>query len=1361
MRLSLAEFRAMNFPLRLSALDLQTRPVPDLGPGLLRAVDYGSFAWLELDETAFQKLLASRLPFQEESEYGLISFDRFRFDPLKDGEPRSIAPQLAGAPLTPAGKGLYLVQLRAPASETDLLIIQASGVLLQHVPYNAFLLWSDAAGLQRLSRRMTNLRWSGDFHSAYRISSRLEVERLAAAAGDSLRVQFLVLDDGSLPAVERAIRDWGGAILDRSPRHVPGEAMKMAVWELTLPASQVDDLARLPQVIAIDRYSESYLDDERSDQIIADNAPGGDPDTGYRAWLTATGYDGDGVKVAIVDTGTDWDHSDLNVASGTEYGGYSETGEPGSDGASGTGHGTHVSGIVAGDGYSGSADSDGFVYGLGVAPGATLHAMDAISGDHSSVSLYRRVYDAASNADLSNNSWYLGNTGVGYTLDAANQDDYILDAIDDNGSTLDPFLTVFSAGNAGDDCAVGPCMTSITDPKEAKNLLVVGGSDSRRSNWTGGLTGDIDDISSYSSRGPAVDGRILPHLVAPGDNIISAEDTSGSVDPCETMPTGSTAHVYCSGTSMASPHAAGAAALFTQFWRLRNFTSINPWPATVIAALVNATDDLGGAGDDGWGHALGHRPDGHQGWGRLNIDRLLNPAVAVQYYQNPSLLTAAGQSWQIQVTVNDTSQPLRITLAWSDAPGASGANPARVNDLDLRVTAPNATVWYGNRFGTDGWSATGVVDDDLHNLENVWIQFPAAGTYTLRVEAEFINGDAYYYNGDSSDQHFSLVCYNCEKVLGGAYDAGADEANAFVSLNGSLCEFGSVSAAITAASPGDTLYISPGVYHETLGTISKNLSLVAADTTCRTRASSGVTIDADDLNRVAEIGAGVTVTLTNLILVDGTNALGGILYGSSGSKVVLDDTDLAVGSASSFGGGLRLYNATAELRNGSVIRDNLTTGAGQGGGVALTSGSTLILTHDSRIGGFLDGNQSASSGGGVYMAGGLLEMYDDSAITGNGASSNGGGVYAATGAEVNLYNHASIGSSYLYQENSAYDGGGVYLTGNGTTLYLRSASQVQGNQASHHGGGIYATGQASVLLNNARVSENGAAYDGGGIYLSSSATLNMLSSKLNENTAGDNGGGLFATGGAQLLISTDFIHSTALAAAPARSGLHAASCNPFSLPADTYCSEVRGNTAGDNGGGIFMDGNSNGIFESTVLLSNTAAQGAALDLTDGLAWLHSVLLASNTTTGLSGAAAHVLDSGGPGATDLYVYQSTFTGNSYYAVKYEASTAGEFENNIVWGNGHKGLYTLLVSVSCNDTQGGALSGSGNISQDPLFTTTSRGSYRLRYGSPAVDACSTGETPDLDGRSRPQSTAYDMGAFELELIIFKVYLPLVRK
>ena len=367
------------------------------------------------------------------------------------------------------------------------------------------MVWATDKDVADLAKRTDAMRWSGDYVSEYRKVDRLASVMGGISAEDTLQLDLTTLDVGTLESVQATIKNLGGTIQASMTRHVTNETMGMVIYQIEIAAAQVDALLQIPTLVYLDVTPVYDIQDERSNQIMADNFDAlGDTVTGYNAWINNTGFDGDGVTVAIVDTGVDWDHPDLNVVSGTEYGGYSETNEPGSDGAQdlindgrGSGHGTHVAGIVAGDGSSGDDDSDGFLYGQGVAPSASLHAMDPISEDNSTTR-QQMFIDSSTNSDLSNNSWGAGSGGSGYTSSAADHDDWVIDS--SAGSPSTPFLSVFAAGNSSS--------SGLTDPSEAKNLLVVGSSDSERLDIFGSTNGNINNISSFSSRGPTVDGRI-------------------------------------------------------------------------------------------------------------------------------------------------------------------------------------------------------------------------------------------------------------------------------------------------------------------------------------------------------------------------------------------------------------------------------------------------------------------------------------------------------------------------------------------------------------------------------------------------------------------------------------------------------------------------------------------------------------------------------------------------------------------------------------------------------------------------------------------------------------------------------------
>ena len=249
-----------------------------------------------------------------------------------------------------------------------------------------------------------------------------------------------------------------------------------------------------------------------------------------------------------------------------------------------------------------------------------------------------------------------------------------------------------------------------------------------------------------SSRGPAVDGRWVPTIAAPGEQIASTRNDEGG--SCG-IAIGGTNGLYslCTGTSMAAPHASGAIVLATEWWRTFN-AGANPSPAMAKALLVNSADDMGTA----------DIPNINEGWGRINVKTLIDPPVFRLYRDQDHTFAATGEQVVISFNVSDPGQPLKVSLAWTDAPGAVGANPALVNNLDLTVETDGST-YLGNVFSS-GWSTAGGSADTINNLENVFVESPG-GSATITIDATAIVGDGVPYNGDATDQDFALVCSNC------------------------------------------------------------------------------------------------------------------------------------------------------------------------------------------------------------------------------------------------------------------------------------------------------------------------------------------------------------------------------------------------------------------------------------------------------------------------------------------------------------------------------------------------------------------------------------------------------------------------
>jgi subtilisin family serine protease len=100
-----------------------------------------------------------------------------------------------------------------------------------------------------------------------------------------------------------------------------------------------------------------------------------------------------------------------------------------------------------------------------------------------------------------------------------------------------------------------------------------------------------DTMADFSSRGPCEDGRIKPDVVAPGSWIASLASSAAPNEAAIAWSPIDDLYVYMGGTSMSGPHAAGAAAVFVQYYKTLHTNAV-PSPALVKAALINSADAL-------------------------------------------------------------------------------------------------------------------------------------------------------------------------------------------------------------------------------------------------------------------------------------------------------------------------------------------------------------------------------------------------------------------------------------------------------------------------------------------------------------------------------------------------------------------------------------------------------------------------------------------------------------------------------------------------------------------------------------------------------------------------------------------------
>ncbi len=413
------------------------------------------------------------------------------------------------------------------------------------------------------------------------------------------------------------------------------------------------------------------------------------------------GLSGAGVKVMVYDGGT-------ARATHQDFGGRLTV----RDSAAVATHSTHVAGTIGGSGAASGGTH------RGMAPGVTMLSY-GFQYSGGGTFLYTNPGDIEADYNQAINTYgaHIANNSIGTNtetngFDCAIQGDYgvtdtVIDAIV-RGSLGAPFRVVWANGNErqGNRCDVEGYgdYYSTAPPATAKNHITVGA-----------LNSNDDSMTSFSSWGPVDDGRLKPDISGPGCEV----GNDNGVTSCSS--TSDTAYTSLCGTSMAAPTVTGLCALLLQDYRAQFPGQPDPRNSTLKVLLAHTAVDLGNAG-----------PDYQFGYGSVRIRSAVDFMRLGRFFEDE---VGNGGVYAIYATVPAGTTQIKFTLAWDDVPGTPNVIPALVNDLDLRVLSPTGQQFFPWTLNPTNPSAPAVRTqvDRRNNIEQVVVDFPAAGTWRIEV----------------------------------------------------------------------------------------------------------------------------------------------------------------------------------------------------------------------------------------------------------------------------------------------------------------------------------------------------------------------------------------------------------------------------------------------------------------------------------------------------------------------------------------------------------------------------------------------------------------------------------------------------
>jgi hypothetical protein len=507
----------------------------------------------------------------------------------------------------------------------------------------------------------------------------------------------------------------------------------------------------------------------------------------------------------------------------------------------------------------------------------------------------------------------------------------------------------------------------------------------------------------------------------------------------------------------------------------------------------------------------------------------------------------------------------------------------------------------------------------------------------------------------------------------------------------------------------------------------------------------GFTITAGRANAVAPNDAGAGLYLLNSSAIirscvivgnvagyaNATNVFGrgGGAYIQGGAPLVLN-CRIEQNSSRRLGGGLVLYNSSAELRD-CVVSENSagnTQGliVGAGGGIYCENGSPVVVNCD------IEANSAVGGGGGVLLrtcAGAIRGGRIFGNLGGNQESggialvSNGGGIAIDGASNVAITDCQILGNQHRYRS-----GGGVSIEQQSIVSFLNceiSANTSQSIDGNGSAGGVFCDNSSASMSdctiagnrvgNSSPLPSSNADGAGGGILCQNSASLTMRNCTVSQNAAADreywgstfdpppgvNGGGLALRNGAQAtLVNCTLRTNQAGAGAIARIG-----------------------GPGGGGGGISVESAASVQLHGCVIHDNVAGHGGSGEM--------------QGSGGLGGDGGGVFVSAGTCVISNCTLAQNETGlgaNSRPRGSGGASMGPiQYSNCVIWANTPNQL-AGGPSVRYSDVQGGA-AGVGNISSDPQFVSIAQDNYRLAQFSPCIDAGENASVPpdslDLDG------------------------------